>query len=64
MLLFSARHRLGKIIEAWMRENSVLNCPVSTIGYLVGHGLLDEEKVREFLENDLKGENHGSSLQM
>lgn len=52
MLWFSQRMALGRKVEAWMEANGILNCPASTIGYLVSNGLIDEEKAREFLKGE------------
>ena len=59
MLWFSQRAELGRMVEVWMEANGILNCPASTIGYLVSNGLINEEKAREFLK---KEKNHGTSL--
>lgn len=55
MLFFSQRRRLTMQFEAWCKENGVLNSPLSMVGFLQSQCLLDEEKVREYL-NALKEE--------
>lgn len=52
MLYFSARRKLGLLVEQWMLKNRVLNCPSSTIGFLQIHGFLNEEKIKEFLAKE------------
>lgn len=49
MIYFSQRKKLGDLYTQWRIENHVLDCPSSVVGFLVGEGLMDETKVREFL---------------
>ena len=49
MIYFSQRKKLGDLYTQWRIENCVLDCPSSVVGFLVGEGLMDEAKVREFL---------------
>lgn len=49
MIYFSQRKKLGDLYTQWRIENRVLDCPSSVVGFLVGEGLMDETKVREFL---------------
>lgn len=49
MIYFSQRKKLGDLYTQWRIENRVLDCPSSVVGFLVGEGLMDEAKVREFL---------------
>lgn len=50
MLVFGERKRVAAQYEAWCKENGLLNCGVTMLGYLQHHDMLDEAKVREFLK--------------
>ena len=52
MIFFSQRHKLGKLFEEWAKENNALNCPETTITWLYSLGLLNEEKVKEYLKEE------------
>lgn len=52
MILFSQRHKLGELFEKYCKENSVLNCPESMATWLYSLGLLNEEKVKDYLKED------------
>lgn len=51
MLCYSERRRLTEKYEVWCRENDALNCPFNVITFLVGKGLLDEEKALELIKD-------------
>lgn len=51
MLFFTQRKKLATHFEAWCKENGILNSALSMVGFLQGEGLLDEEKVMEYLKN-------------
>lgn len=53
MLLFSQRCKLQELFLKWCAENDVANTPMSVFAFLQINGLINEEKVNEFL----KGEN-------
>ena len=50
MILFSQRHKLGELFEKYCEKNSVLNCPENMATWLYSLGLLNEEKVKEYLK--------------
>lgn len=50
MLLYDKRKKLADLFTEWWMKNKVADTPFNVIGYLEGHGLLNEEKVLEFLE--------------
>ena len=52
MLLFNVRNKLAERYENWLKEYpEIKNCPLSVISFLVSEKLLDEEKVKQFLED-------------
>lgn len=48
-LLFSQRKKLGESITKWIHKNSAENCPMNVVAWLSSHGMLDAERVREYL---------------
>lgn len=56
MLLFNQRRKLAELYKKWWLKNKVADCPVNVIGYLVGHGLINEEAALAFLERAEKEE--------
>lgn len=54
MLFFSKRKKLEDMYYAWIKENGVKDCPFSVISYLVGEGLINEDKALQFIKE--KGE--------
>lgn len=54
-LLFSQRRALEKAYLEWIAKENVKDCPMSVIGFLVGHDLINTEKAIEFIKNG--GEN-------
>ena len=50
MLFFNQRRRLAMQFEAWCKANGILYCAQCMVGFLQGEGLLDEEKVMEYLK--------------
>lgn len=56
MILFSQRHKLGELFEKYCKENSVLNCPESMATWLYSLGLLNEEKVKDYLKENNDGQ--------
>lgn len=49
MLLFSQRKKLGDLYLEWIKENSILDCPLSMVSFMQINGLLNEDKAREML---------------
>jgi hypothetical protein len=49
MLLFTARQKLAEQYDLWRKENRVADCPFSVITFLQSRGLLNEDKVRQYL---------------
>lgn len=56
MLFFSDRLKLEKMFYKWARSQTpmVKECPNSLIAFLEGNSLLNEEKVRHFIEKSSK----------
>lgn len=56
MLFFSDRLKLEKMFYKWARSQTpmVKECPNSLIAFLEGNSLLNEEKVRHFIEESNK----------
>lgn len=54
-LIFSQRRELEKAYLEWVAKENVKDCPMSVIGFLVGHDLINTEKAIEFIKNG--GEN-------
>lgn len=58
MLLFSRRKKLAEEYEKWrlcVNRGSgvtILDCPQAVIGFLNANGLLNEEKVLEYLKEN------------
>lgn len=53
VLLFSVRNKLAERYEKWLKEYpEIKNCPLNMISFLTSEKLLDEEKVKRFLENE------------
>lgn len=54
MLFFSDRLKLERMFYKWARSQTprVKECPNSLIAFLEGNGLLNEEKVRHFIEEE------------
>ena len=54
MLRFSERNRLRTAYYVWLSETRkttpVADCPETFIVFLLTHGLMEDEKVRKFLE--------------
>ena len=54
MLRFSERNRLRTAYSVWLSETRkttpVADCPETFIVFLLTHGLMEDEKVRKFLE--------------
>ena len=42
--------KLAQVAQDWCKENGLLNCGVTMLGFLQHHDMLDETKVREFLK--------------
>lgn len=52
MILFSARKRLENAYKEWLKENPKMkDCPFNVISFLQINNLLDEIKVKEYLED-------------
>lgn len=49
LILFSSRRKLAGLFEGWAKENGVAESPEGVIAYLAGHGLLNVDKVKQFL---------------
>jgi len=49
MLFFTKRKKLENLYYEWIKENGVKDCPFSVISYLVGEGLIDEDKAMKFI---------------
>lgn len=49
-LYFSQRNKMEKIIRKWMAENGCSDCPLNTISFLQQNGLVDIDKIRDFIE--------------
>jgi hypothetical protein len=49
-LLFSQREKLGKIIEEWMSEHNIKNCPASVVSFLSKQGMIDVKRVKQYLK--------------
>ena len=56
MLFFDKRKKLAELYKKWWMKNKLADNPFNVIGYLVGHGLIDEEAVLAFLERAEKEE--------
>ncbi len=54
LILFSSRRKLADMFEGWAEENSVKKSSEGVIAYLAGHGLLDTDKVKQFLTENCK----------
>jgi len=54
LLFFSDRLKLERMFYKWARSQTprVKECPNSLIAFLEGNGLLNEEKVRHFIEEE------------
>lgn len=63
MLFFSQRRRLAMQFEAWCKANGILYCAQSMVGFLQVKGLLNEEKVMEYLKTVEDPNEHTSGLQ-
>lgn len=54
MLFFSQRRKIAMLFEDWRKkgENGVIaaNCPENVLAFLSNNGLLNEEKVQEYLK--------------
>lgn len=59
LLFFSDRMKLERIFYKWARSQTpmVKECPNSLIAFLEGNGLLNEEKVRQFIGDSDNGNN-------
>lgn len=52
MLLFSVRNKLAERYEKWLKEYpEIKDCPLNVISFLESEKLLDEKKVKQFLED-------------
>lgn len=52
MILFSARKRLEDAYKEWLKENpDIADCPLNVISFFQINNLLDEIKVKEYLED-------------
>lgn len=49
MIFFNHRKKLGELYKQWTIDNHVLDCPSSVVSFLQIKGLLNEEKVRDYL---------------
>lgn len=50
MIIFKERYDLNKIYEKWMKEHTDINPnPESIILWMQSRGMLNEEKVRQFV---------------
>lgn len=49
MLFFSQRKKLGDLYLEWIKENGILDCPLSMVSFMQINGLLNEDKAREML---------------
>lgn len=63
MLFFNHRRRLAMQFESWCKENGILYCAQSMVAFLQGEGLLDEEKVMEYLKKVEDPNEHTSGIQ-
>lgn len=52
MIGFGHRVKLEKMYHEWLKENGVFDRPVSIIAFLQLKGLLNEDKVLEFLKGE------------
>lgn len=52
MLYFNVRKKLDDKFKDWVKKESVADCSLNTISFLVANNLLDESKVEEFLRGD------------
>jgi hypothetical protein len=50
MFWFMDRLKLSRLFERWAEENDVRVCGAGMLAYLQIHGLLNEEKAREFVK--------------
>lgn len=48
MILFSERLVVAEEFEKWAEENNVKNCPLSVLGFLETHGMLNEPATKDF----------------
>lgn len=49
MLFFGQRKKLAAKFEQWCKENNILCCATSMVGFLQGNDLLNEERITEYL---------------
>ena len=49
MIFFNHRRKLGELYKQWTIDNHVFDCPSSVVDFLQEMGLLNEEKVYDFL---------------
>lgn len=52
MIWFSQRNKLSELFEKHCEESKTLCCPVNMIAWLYSLGLLNEEKVKEYLKEN------------
>ena len=54
MLFFTDRLKLEKMFYRWARghEPMIKECPMSVVSFLEGNGLLNEDKVKEFIKEE------------
>lgn len=53
MLLFSKRYELVKLFETWAINNEVEDSAFNMITWLHINGLLNEEKAKEFIKQEI-----------
>lgn len=54
MIYFSQRLKLDELCQQWMKEERIPDCAFNAISFLVANGLLNEDKVRDYLKGKIE----------
>lgn len=52
MLYFSEREKLANLYKKWQKENNILDCAASVIGFLVSNKLVNCDLARELIHKE------------